>query len=118
MPGLVLGRAADNELLRPVHVARRKPIAAAGQLGAHIRGALRGLVGRRGRAGRVGGVEAGFLLVARVNAGPLHKVPEGLEGEGLVDGLHLIEEVDRVEGGPGDTHAALVTAQPEQRENI
>ena len=105
IPALVLLRPAHHQLLRPVHVARRKPIAAAGQLGAHIRGALRGLVGRRGRAGRVGGVEAGFL-------------PEGLEGEGLVDGLHLIEEVDRVEGGPGDAHTALVTAQPAQRENI
>jgi len=99
-----------------VHVPRREAVATAGDFRAHVGGAAARLVGRGGGAGRVRGIEAGLLLIAGVDAGPLHEVAEGFEGEGLVDGLHLVEELDRVEGGPGHAHAALVTAQPVEKE--
>ena len=77
----VLGGAAHHQLLGPVHVARGEPVAAAGQLRAHVRGPPRLLVGRRERAVLVQGVQARLGLVAGVDAGALHKVSEHVEGE-------------------------------------
>jgi len=42
-----------------------------------------------------------------------HNFLEGLEVEVLVEGAHLLHQRRRVQRGPREHHAALITAQPE-----
>ena len=93
----VLGGAAHHQLLGPVHVARREPVAAAGQLGADVRSSSAGFVGRTQRTVGVCGVQAGLVLIAGVDAGSLHVVTEDLEGEGAVPRLHLLKQLQGVQ---------------------
>ena len=56
-------------------------------------------------------------LVAGVDPGPLHEVPEDGEGEGGVDGLHPLKQLEGVQGGPRELQTALVTSKPETEIN-
>ena len=94
---LVLHDAAHHELLRPVHVAGGEPVAASGELGSDVRSSPGVFVGRSQRTVGVGGVQAGLVLVARVDAGSLHVVSEHIEGEGGVASLHLLKQLQGIQ---------------------